>query len=119
MGLGVGVRAPEAAPRRDQLKSAQLLQRIGRRSGELPEGAPPQQGAGARSTEASACHLCLSPPSATSTVSSPCSGPLGPSPGPPRTPSWREPIKAGPCDRDTYCKTTRRTTTASLPQSPA
>lgn len=42
MGLGVGVRAPEAAPRRDQLKSAQLLQRIGRRSGELPEGAPPQ-----------------------------------------------------------------------------
>nr|XP_042128506.1 translation initiation factor IF-2-like [Peromyscus maniculatus bairdii] len=95
-GRGCGSPAAgEAAPRPGGVESARLRQSGSDAEAETSRRAPrPDQAAGAPGYPG----LRLSPPSATSTVSSPCSGPLGPSPGPPKAPSWREPIKAGPCD---------------------
>lgn len=63
MGLGskdAGQGGSAAPGRAEERAAAEEL--VGRRSGEQPEGAPPQSRCGGPlNTEASACHLCLSP----------------------------------------------------------
>lgn len=93
-------RGGSAAPGRAGERAA-AAERVGRRSGEQPEGAPPQPRCGGPPRTprpppvTSGCHLRPPPP--------PPSPPLAqvhsvPPLGRPEAPRWREPIKAGRCD---------------------